>query len=201
MKKNVTEKLFKNMKKYMPKSMLKQYQIHPVAISAGVIEFVKEYYNKNLPVTVEAWRQVNHFEIYDECIDHQIEFIVKNLCYIFIKNERLRNERVTIIGTHIAMNEAIFPVFHLNLNEYNLEIVTSFNGFEWIASFKSKSELDFDYMNLINPSKKVTCDNSHIPKEMIYASIKESNKEFTTQFESKYDFYTFCVLIKNILNC
>lgn len=201
MKKHVNEELFNNMKRYMSPAQMEKYEVCSGESDAAVIEYVREYYNKILPIDVFAWRQVNHFLNCDEQIEEQIEFITKHICGIFYANAS--NDRVKVMDTHIANDEAIFPIFKIDFALiFGLEIVAACTDEEWIVSFATKSKIaeleckyHFDLEKACN-----SVEEEHLPKEKVYPAFKENTDKFTAKFKSKYEFYAFCVYMKEELS-
>lgn len=201
MKRRVNKELFDNMKRYMTPAQMEKYEVCSGESDAAVIEYVREYYNKIWPVDVFAWRQVNHFLNHDEQIEEQIEFITKHISDIFY--EKSLKERIKVMGTHIANDEAIFPIFSIDLvSTFGLEIVAACTGEEWIVSFSAKSKIeDFECKYHFDLGKNLSSfEEAHLPKEKVYPAFKENTNQFTVKFKSKYAFYAFCVYLKEELS-
>ena len=203
--KYVSDELYSNLERYMSKEELGNYIKNDDTVdSPHIIEYIREYYNKRLPVDVIAWRQVNHFLNRDDEIDEQIKFMIEQIvgAFFYDTNEQIVQRRLMILGTHLAMSDAIFPIFQFNTGDAydGLEIVASCIGEEWYASFKLDKPLkDFDHMYFFNPSIEYEAAISHLGKNNIYSSFNKSQKEFTTKFNSMFDFYAFCMLVKKHL--
>lgn len=204
MAKKVSDKLYGNLKFYMTKEELQNYDAAgDISDDATTVEYIREYYNKHLPVDIHAWRQVNHFLNRDDEIDEQIDFIMSQIAGGFLHTTRdcISRETVMVLGTHLAMGDAIFPIFKLNFREAyeGLEIVAICMGKEWVASFKCN-----DVIEEIDVAYYFDADTFngkwHLPKGKVYGNFADNPRQFTCKFNSKYDFYTFCMLVKNSLS-
>lgn len=204
MKRKVSDKLYENLKLYMDEEELQNYEKDgDIFDDQSIVEYIREYYNKHLPVDVHAWRQVNHFLNRDDEIEEQIDFMLDQIAgsFYYVEKEYIKAGTLKVLGTHLAMGNAIFPIFELDFKEAygGLEIVAVCMGKEWVASFKCNKEIEE-----IDVAYYFDADTfngkGHIPKDKVYGNFADNSKQFTCKFNSKYDFYTFCMLVKNSLS-
>lgn len=205
MAKKVSDELYANLKLYMDEEELLNYEsFGDINDDAAIVEYVREYYNKHLPVDVHAWRQVNHFLSRDDEIEEQINFMLEQIASGFYNTSRhyLSSDTVQVLGTHLAEGNGIFPIFKVDVGQYydGLKIIASCTGEEWFVSFKLNEPLkEFDHMYFFDPLREFDSDFPHLPKDEIYSTFDKSQKEFTVQFYSKFDFYAFCMILKKHL--
>ena len=204
MAKMVSDKLYSNLKLYMSEEELRNYEADwDIKDDAAIVEYVREYYNKILPIDVMAWRQVNRFLNRDDEIQEQIDFMLSQIAagFYYTTEDCLPVETVQILGTHLAVGNGIFPIFQLNMGESyeGLEIVAICMGKEWVASFKCNEEIEEIDVAYYFDADTFNGKN-HLPKDKIYGNFADNKKQFTCKFNSKYDFYTFCMLVKNSLS-
>jgi len=204
MEKMVSDKLYANLKLYMDEEELQNYEsAGDIVDDKAIIEYIREYYNKHLPVDVNAWRQVNHFLNRDEEIEEQIDFMLDKIAgsFYYVGKEHIKAETLKVLGTHLAMGDAIFPIFELDFKELygGLEIVAICMGKEWLASFKCNDEIEEIDVAYYFDADAFNGKN-HLPNGKIYGDFANNKKQFTCKFNSKYDFYTFCMLVKNSLS-
>jgi len=186
----------------------------------SVIEFVRNYYDKYLPVDVTAWMRVNQP---DECwkkeyLERQICFVRDVLCDLLTPEKEIKeNELLTadvdelmtagvnrlqpmVISTYVSKSIK-FPVYQIDLKESGIEIILRNNTYDWKVSIKSEKPLDFDYMGLLDPTDviyPIYCECFPVGKK--YGSYEQNHSRFTFEMWDDYKLYTFFFLLKNYLN-
>lgn len=203
MKKRVHYALLEDMQKYVKDFNPNDYEECCENTDSSVIEFLRDYYSRHLPVDVTAWVRVNKPNedlIYANGLVEQVCFVRDTLCNLLSSTyEEWRDNPPLVISTHYSKSVEL-PVFQINLEKYGIEIVLRYNFYDWKISFKSDNPLDFDYMGLFNPVKEIPyyyCEG--FPKDKVYGSYNQSHSQFTIEIVSYYDLYTFIFLLKNYL--
>lgn len=196
--KKVNFKILEDMKKYIPDLNERDYfptTSHTTAVS--VIKQVRKYYNDHLPVDVIAWGRVNQPNILPDklVLQAQVEFVCKTLGILFECEET----QPMVVATHI-LDGIMFPVYQIELEDFDVTLTISSDTKNWIVSVKSDKELRFDYMELFNPYEKIDLkEYLGIPKRSIYGSYSESKKNFSVKFNSIYRVYMFVFLMMHHL--
>lgn len=201
MKKRVHYAELEDMQKYIEDFNPNDYESCCEETDPSVIEYAKNYYDKHLPVDVNAWIRVNEPDknlIYAKGLSNQVRFVCDNLCYLLRSTyEEWCDNPPQVISTHYSKSVKL-PVFQINLEKYGIEIVLRNNFYDWKISVKSDKPLDFDYMGLFNPTKEITyCEE--FPRDKVYGSYEQSHSQFTIEIDSHYNLYTFIFLLKNYL--
>lgn len=203
MKKQVHYALLEDMEKYIKDFNPKDYKESSNETDPSVIDFLRNYYDNNLPVDVTAWMRVNEPEkslIYGECQGTQIRFVRDKLAEVLSSSyEEWENNPPMVISTHHSKSVKL-PVYQINLEKYGIEIILRCNFYDWKISIKSDKPLEFDYMGLFDPTKEVSyliCEG--FPRDKVYGSYEQNHSKFTIEIDSKYDVYTFFFLLKNYL--
>jgi len=202
MKKRVNYTEMEDMQKYIEGFNPDDYE-YGGETDPSVIAFARDYYDKHLPVDVTAWIRVNEPDeklIYGKGLGKQVCFVRDEICKILSSNyDEWKNNPPMVISTHYSKSVKL-PVFRIYLEKYGIEIILRDNFYDWKISVKSDKPLDFDYMGLFNPTKKILdiyCEG--FPQDKVYGSYEENHKEFTIEIASDYDLYTFIFLLKNYL--
>ena len=203
MKPEVHYAQLEDMKKYVKGFDPDNYESSCSKTDASVVSFLREYYSNHLPVDVTAWARVNEPSdrlIYKNGFYDQICFVRDMLCEpLFATNEEFEQNLPMVISTHTSKSIKL-PVYQINLKNYGLELILRYNFYDWKVSIKSSKPLDCDFMGLFDPNEKILsqyCEG--FPKDKIYDSYSNNHSEFTVEFRSKYELYTFVFLIKNYL--
>lgn len=203
MKKRVHYADLKDMKKYIKDLKLDDYESCGDCTDPSVVEYVRDYYDKHLPVDVTAWMRVNEPDenlIYAKGLSDQVCFVRDTLCTLLRStNDEFYNNPPMVISTHYSKSVKL-PVFQINLKKYDIEIVLRCNFYDWKVSIKSKKPLNFDYMGLFNPMEEIPyyyCEG--FPREKVYGSYNQNHSQFTIEIVSRYDLYTFFFLLQNYL--
>ena len=203
MKKRVHYAELEDMQKYINGFNPDDYESCCESTDPSVVMFARDYYDKHLPVDVNAWMRVNEPDeklIYAKGLVNQVYFVRDTLCSLMRSTyEEWRDNPPLVISTHYSKSVKL-PVFQINLEKYGIEMVLRYNFYDWKISVKSDKSLDFDYMGLFNPTKKIPsvyCQG--FPKNKVYGSYEQSHSQFTIEIYSGYDLYTFIFLLKNYL--
>ncbi|MBQ8043544.1 MAG: hypothetical protein IJ272_05275 [Clostridia bacterium] len=206
MEKNVHYDLFDDIKKYVPKSEIKEVFPEGIKETAftdpAVITFLRYYYDSHLPVDVTAWVRVNKPSetlLYAKGFGTQVCFVRDTLYSIFYSYEEAEHNPVMVISTHISKSVRL-PVYRIHLKEYNIEIILRYNFHNWIISIDSERPLDFDHMGLFDQTEVIThqyCEG--FPKNKVYGCYQDDPTRFTIDITSQYDVYTFFYLLNNYL--
>lgn len=202
MKKPVHHEFLKDMQKYIEGLNPDDYACSDHT-DPSVIEYVRDYYDKHLPVDVTAWVRVNQPDetlIYAKGLGKQVCFVRDTLCSLLRSTyQEWRDNPPMVISTHRSKSVKL-PVFQIMLEKYGIEMVLRYNFYDWKISVKSDEPLDFDYMGLFNPTQEISyfyCEG--FPKDKVYGSYEQSHSQFTIEIGSDYDLYTFFFLLKNYL--
>jgi len=192
-----------DMQKYIDEFNPDDYESYCGSTDSSVVEFVRDYYDKHLPVDVTAWIRVNKPDenlIYAKGLGDQVCFVRDTLCSLLMSTyEEWRDNPPLVISTHYSKSVKL-PVFQINLEKYGIEMVLRHNFYDWKISIKSDKPLNFDYMGLFNPTKRISsvyCEG--FPNDKVYGSYEQSHLQFTIEIRSRYDLYTFIFLLKNYL--
>lgn len=203
MKKQVHFAELEDMQKYIKGFNPDDYESCCQNTDPSVVEFVRNYYDKHLPVDVTAWIRVNEPDknlIYAEGLGDQVCFVRDTLCELLRSTyKEWRDNPPLVISTHNSKSVKL-PVFQINLEKYGIEMVLRYNFYDWKISIKSDKPLDFDCMGLFNPTQEIPyhyCEG--FPKNKVYGSYEQSHSQFTIEIHSHYKLYTFIFLLKNYL--
>lgn len=203
MRKRVHYAILEDMQKYIEGFTPDDYESCGDTTDPSVIEYVRDYYDRHLPVDATAWMRVNKPDknlIYAKGLNSQVCFVRDNLCPLFWPTyEEWCNNPPLVISTHRSKSVKL-PVFQINLEKYSIEMVLRYNFYDWTVSVKSDKPLDFDYMGLFNPTKEISylyCEG--FPRSKVYGSYEQSHSQFTIKINSYYDLYTFFFLLQNYL--
>lgn len=203
MKKRVHYAILEDMQKYIEGFNPDDYESCGGNTDRSVIMFARNYYDKHLPVDVTAWMRVNEPDenlIYAKGLGEQVRFVRDNLCSLLRSTyEEWCDNPPLVISTHYSKSVKL-PVYQINMETYGIEMILRYNFYDWKISVKSDKPLDFDYMGIFNPTKKISyfyCEG--FPKEKVYDSYEQNHSQFTIEIVSYYDVYTFFFLLKNYL--
>ena len=203
MKKRVHYAVLEDMQKYIKDFDHNDYESCRESTDLSVIKYVRDYYDKHLPVDVNAWLRVNEPNenlIYAKGLSDQVCFVRDTLCQLLTSTyEEWCDNPPLVISTHYSKSVKL-PVFQINLEKYGIEVVLRYNFYDWKVSVKSEKPLDFDCMGLFNPTEKISyiyCEG--FPKDKVYGSYEQNHSQFTIEIISRYDLYTFFFLLKNYL--
>ena len=208
MKKRVSYVLLEDMQKYIKGINVDDYEpcYDSKLTDPSIIEYVRRYYDDNLPVDLTAWQRVNQPDEnlrYANQMWEQVAFVSSTLCQLWHPGyEYWENNPVMVISTHTSKSVRL-PVYQINLVGYEMEIVLRNNFHNWKVSINCPHDSlqDFNYMNLIKPARVIP---SHLcegfPKDKVYGSYRQNHSKFTVEIDSTYNLYTFMYLLKNYLD-
>ena len=198
MSRYLSKELVKKMKKYMPERLLETCVKHEEDyVDDKVFAFVSKYINSHLPVEMELWAEANK----DICgnIKPQLE-LMERIARIFCIDQ----SNVVVTKEIFFENITIHPVFHLSLKPFELRITAVCNEKgEWFASFLCDQSIDIDEDFIIELDAslgRIFEADQAISSVLNYGSYENNQKRFTAVFKSNYDFYAFCILVKNALS-
>ena len=204
LKQRVHYSVLEDMQKYIEGFKPDNYESCTDSTDPCVIAFLRDYYEKHLPVDVTAWIRVNEPSknlIYAKGLDDQVSFVRDVLCEMLMPTyEDFNDNPPMVISTHYSKSVKL-PVFQINLEKYGIELVLRYNFYNWKISVKSDKPLDFDFMGIFDPKEKwsgVYCEG--FPKDKIYGSYEQNHSQFTIEIETRYNLYTFVFLLKNYLD-
>lgn len=201
MSKLVHRAILEDMKKYGLKPS--NYQETYDKTDPSVITFLRDYYDKNLPVDVTAWVRVNEPAeslIYGQRLGTQVCFVRDTLGELFFKTwEEAEKNPPMVISTHMSKSVTL-PVYQIYLKKYNVRITLRYNFYNWIISINSERPLDFDYMGLFDAKEVIShCYCEGFPKCEVYGCYADDHSKFTIDIASYYKVYTFFYLLNNYL--
>ena len=201
--KKVHYAILDDMKKYLKNFNPQDYESTGSTTDPIVIQFLQEYYAKNLPVDVTAWIRVNKPSknlLYAEKACNQISFIREKICPLFYDslNESEQNPPL-VISTH-SSKSILLPVYQITVPKYGLEIILRNNFYDWKISIDSKLELNFDTMGLFDTTNQIPrlfCEG--FPEDKVFDWYLSSHKQFTIEIHDDYRLYTFMYILKNYI--
>ena len=204
MKKRVHYALLEDMHKYIKEFNFNDYISCNDITDHSVIEYVRDYYSKHLPVDVTAWLRANtpnESSVYSGALGEQVEFIRDIIGHLLRPDyEDWYKKPPLVISTHCSKS-IVLPVYQINLEKYGIEFVLRYNFYDWKVSVKSEKALNFNFMELFDPEGEYSkSDCEGFPEHKIYGSYKKNHYQFTIEIETNYDLYTFFFLLKNYLD-
>jgi len=216
MKPKVQRELLEDMQKYIKclnpddyESCSSESETDPV-----VIEFMRNYYDKHLPVDAEAWLRVNKIDdaFHDaNALEEQVKFVQRVLCGFFMPFRMGYYYYKAQVIDYDYLNYQKIPVYQIAVKEWGIEIVLkkarNFSG--WIVSVNSEKPLEIDCRNLFDPHEEYSADLTldedsdvfyvNLPEDKIYGTYAQNKSQFTTRVRDNYKLYTLFFLIKNCL--
>lgn len=204
MKQKVHYAILEDMKKYTKKVVnFNAFEETSGETDISIIDFLRDYYAKHLPVDVTAWVRVNSPDkkmIFKNRFSEQICFVRDVLSVLFFPSiEEYDASPVMVIGTHTSKSIEL-PVFQMKSEKYGIELILSNNFSNWKVSVKSDIPLDFDIMGLFDTAKVIQpyyCEG--FPEEKVYGSYEQDHSSFTFEIFSDYNLYTFVFLLSKYL--
>ena len=204
MKRKVHYAILKDMQKYVKDFNPDDYEKSLSDTDEAVLLYLRDYYDKNLPVDVTAWRRVNEPRqtlIYRTAQSEQVCFVRDVLSdrLVFADLGWDEHDEPMVISHHYSKSVKL-PVFQITREDLGIEFVLRCNIYDWKISVKSKEPLNFDFMGLFDPKKvidSVYCEG--FPKDKIYGSYEQNNSQFTIEIGSEYNVYAFFFLLRNYL--
>ena len=173
-----------------------------------VFLFARNYYDRHMPVDLEAWMRVNIPDdslIYKGGYTRQISFIMGNLQPLLCATFGSRTVPPMVISCHSSKSVKL-PVYQLlDYEKYGIEIILRNNFHDWKVSVKSDIPIEFTsnvYKKLFTPYEDFpyyACEG--FPKDKVYGSYEQNHNEFTVEIRNNYNLYTFMLLLlENIEN-
>lgn len=204
MKKLVHYAILEDMQKYIPGLNPNVYDKSWSETDPSIIEYVRNYYAKHLPVDVTAWIRVNEPDknlIYKEELGKQICFVRDDLCGLLFRDslEEQENNPPMVISTHMSKS-VLLPVYQINVPKYGIEIILRDNFYNWKISIASKQPIECDFMGLFDEKETISpiyCEG--FPKEKVYESYSENHSKFTFEICNDYELYTLMFLLSKYL--
>ena len=192
MKRKVHYAILKDMQKYVKDFNPDDYEKSLSDTDEAVLLYLRDYYDKNLPVDVTAWRRVNEPRqtlIYRTAQSEQVCFVRDVLSdrLVFENSGWDEHDEPMVISHHYSKSVKL-PVFQITREDLGIEFVLRCNIYDWKISVKSKEPLNFDFMGLFDPKKvidSVYCEG--FPKDKIYGSYEQNNSQFTIEIGSEYN--------------
>lgn len=203
MKRKVHYAILEDMEKYLDDFNPKDYEKTINETDDYVIEMMKKYYDTHLPVDLTAWKRVHDVpetRIWRDQFHNQMHFIGYIIDALIRKDyEDFKDNSVMVISTHRSKSIDL-PVYQIDLEKYGVEMILRDNYYNWKVSVNSKKPLDCDFMGIFDPDEKwssLYCEG--FPYDKVYGSYNENHSQFTVELTSKYDLYTFFIILKNYL--
>ena len=113
MKKRVHYAVLKDMQKYIEGINPDDYESCSESTDPSVVEFVRDYYDKHLPVDVTAWIRVNKPDenlFYAKGLGDQVCFVRNTLCSLLRSTyEERRDNPPLVISTHYSKSVKLPP--------------------------------------------------------------------------------------------
>ncbi len=203
MKEKVSYPIIEDMKRYVENFNENNYEKTGSETDKAVILYLRDYYNRHLPVGVTAWIRVNKPDerlIYGSGLGEQVCFVRDVICELLSSSyKEWEDIEPVVISTHRSKSVEL-PVFLIELKKYGFEMVLRYNFYDWKISVKSDKPLNFDYMGLFDPTLRIPsiyCEG--FPESKVYGCYNENHSEFTIELNDKYQVYTFMFLLKTYL--
>jgi len=202
--KKVHYAILDDMKKYLKDFNPEEYERTWNTTDQSVLEYLRDYYAKHLPVDVTAWIRANTPDekfLYAQQVGKQVSFVRDIICPLFYGSyQECEKYPPMVISTHKSKS-VLLPVYQISVPKYGLEIILRNNFYDWKVSIKCNTELNFDTMGLFDMTNQihpVFCEG--FPEDKVYDWYLADHKQFTVEIRDDYKLYTFMYLIKNYLN-
>ena len=205
MKFRVTRDILEDMKKYVKTFNPNDYYVCLGGTDLDVLTFLRDYYSKNLPVDVTAWIKVNEGDdkVFYQEVEKQVWFVRDILCRDIIFVDYLYGcyEDPMVISTY-NVESNVLPVYQFRINYCEADVIIKGDFNSWIVSINSNKSIDCSFPDLFDEEKVVNPDSCiGIPKENIYGSFKNNNKQFTIEFDGAYTLILFFKFLRfNFIN-
>ncbi|MBR3281214.1 MAG: hypothetical protein IKI57_05215 [Clostridia bacterium] len=193
----ILEDMKRNVKGFNPKDYEPDYS-HMTDLE--VIDFLRDYYDRHLPVDAKAWVRIND-DIgkvpQGESIGEQATFI-DHICWMMTTSQVTRNTPMVIALYQSSSGKK--PIYQFEIKAVGIKVIIKADD-SWLISIDSPKPLDYDFMELFDPYYKECPLTIHdIPKEYAYDSFAENKSKFTIEINTQYNVYTFFYLLKHYLN-
>ena len=195
--------IVEDMKKYVKDFNPDDYYINEFfPTDESVFEFLREYYDAHLPVSLKAWFRANDINeglTAGETIQEETRCI-RQIEGMFTTDHKKPVE-ADVIGTYIVCAVLKRPIYRISIEEYGLDLVLKKCRGNWRLSVKSNIPLDFEYYELFDPSFRVYWYNEDgFPKEFTYKSYEENHCEFTIELNTNNMLFMYMYLLKYYLD-
>lgn len=152
-------------------------------------------------VTLEEWRTSNipntNFSFADGCID-QVNFIrnkIIGLLALSYEEFEVLRSNIQVISTHTSKS-VILPVYQISLQDGMVIITMRNNFYDWKVSIDSKQEIETDFMEIFDPTEKISgCFCEGFPKHLVFGSYEENKSQFTCEIGNDYELYMFFYIL------
>ena len=208
---NLCYALLDDMRQYVPESEIEVFKRSKKITNdfddfddiESLVIFLRNYYEKHLPVGVTAWARVNEPDsklIYRDRLGAQIVFVRDDLGDILCdSSDEYMEFDPLVIATHKSKS-VLLPIYQLNTWICGLELVIKYNFSDWAVSVKADKPIIITPGGLFNPSEKVPWYvTDGIPEDKVYSTYAENQQAFTFSVRSHYKLYTLVHLIKQSL--
>lgn len=195
--------ILEDMQKYVKNFNVAEYESTGYETDGDVIRFLRNYYDKNLPVDVTAWMRVNHPSeqlIYGKKLGSQLCFVRDKLCNVLNPDYKYWDKNPPLVISHHYSKSVKLPVYQIKLKEYGIELTLRNNFYDWKISVNSIKELNLNWMGIFDTTKEIPhifCEG--FPKDKVFSSYTNNHSQFTLEICSDYDVYTFAFLLRKHL--
>lgn len=199
------EILTEDMPRYLPDFYPDRYEPSRTGrTDPEVIQYLRDYYNKNLPVDVTAWIRVNAADEklrYACALNSQVCYVRNNLGSIFYPDyEDWFGNPTMVVGTHLVEGVTL-PVYSLDVEKFKLSLLMSCNFRHWVVSVRSETELFIKPLSLFNPDQKIIPCNCHgFDPDCVYDSYSQNRETFTIMVTDEYRLYSVMTQVLHALD-
>ena len=202
MKKTVNKFVFEDMKRNVEGFNPDDYDVTDYQINdPEVIDFLREYYDSHLPVDADAWVRINDDKeklSYGVSTGEQAS-LISSICWMLTSSYVNKITLMVIAVYYPTFSKK--PIYQFEIKEFGIKVTIKADGCDWIISIDSPKPLDYDFMELFDPSfKEYSFTKTDMPREYTFGSFEENKSKFTIQINSQYKVYTFFYLLKHYLN-
>ena len=160
--------------------------------------------DKNLPMDINTWVEINKPKedlIFAKSFFNHINFVCDTLYTMIIPNSEERKNNQPMVISTIKSNSIKLPVIQIKLENCGIEIVLSYDFYNWKVSIKSKSPISIESTTFLNQEEEIILNYPNgFPKDKIYNSYKNNHSKFTIEIYSHYDLYILFYIIKMNIN-
>lgn len=188
MKKQVQKEIFDDMTKYINDFQPDEYEICEKT-EPRVISYVRHYYDRNLPVELNAWRRVNK----EKLVSEQLDFIQDRIYQVL----ELSNDNPPLVVAIYYSKSVKLPVLKFDIKKYGAEMFIGYNFNSWKISIKSSKPLDIEPNGLFDPKEKIWGGDG-FSDNRIYESYEQNHSQFSVEIKNFEKLYDFCLLLKNV---
>ena len=202
MKKSVSIYIFEDMKRNVKDFNPDEYEPNDFQINdPEVIDYLRDYYDDHLPIDAEAWVRVNDDK---EKLSYGISIVenaslISSICWMLTTSYINKITPMVVAVYHPPFNKK--PIYQFEVKEYGIKVTIKVDGHAWTISIDSQKPLDYDFMDLFDPTFKIyPITITDLPRKYTYGSFEENKSKFTIEINSQYKVYTFFYLLKHYLN-